>query len=71
MPDFAMCMGEEQLADGTINSCPLKDTCYRYIADPDPEPSQTFLASIPYEKDSCNYYWQTYCSDEDSEVESA
>lgn len=44
MPDISMCTGKE---------CPIKNTCYRYIARPS-EYRQSYFMSPPYKPDgSC------------------
>ena len=53
MADITMCRGE---------TCPLRETCYRYLAIPD-EHGQSYFASDP-NKDTkknneiCKYYWE-------------
>lgn len=47
MPDITMCKGEE---------CPLKETCYRYIATP--TINQSYFVNPPFtKKGQCLYYW--------------
>jgi len=48
MPDIAMCQG---------NECPLKETCYRYKAEPS-KYRQSYLAESPFYNRHCNYYIQ-------------
>lgn len=45
MPDISMCKN---------NKCPLKETCYRYRANPS---SYQSYANFTY-KDGCDYYWK-------------
>lgn len=51
MPDIAMCK---------LKHCPLKDTCYRYKADPTPM-WQCYFDKEPYDKEikKCDYYYET------------
>lgn len=47
MPDISMCNG---------NSCPKKDSCYRFTA----KPSllwQSYFMGTPYKDNDCEYYW--------------
>ncbi len=48
MPDITMCSGEK---------CPLKETCYRYLARPSIY-NQSFFENPPYDKatKNCDYY---------------
>lgn len=50
MTDIAKCKGGD---------CPLKETCYRYIAPAD-EYAQSYFVDPPYdkEKEECEYYWE-------------
>lgn len=49
MPDISMCEG---------TGCPLKETCYRFIAEPS-EYRQSYMTT-PLKKDNtCDYYWNT------------
>lgn len=50
MPDITMCKGED---------CPLKESCYRYKATPDPI-YQSYFTVIPFnsEEKSCDTYWE-------------
>lgn len=52
MPDITMCKGED---------CPLKDSCYRYVATPS-EYRQSFFIEVPFIEEpdgtSCEYYWK-------------
>jgi len=52
MPDITMCSGKD---------CPLKDSCYRYVAPADAY-RQSFFVVAPFidEPDgtSCEYYWK-------------
>lgn len=51
MPDITMCTGE---------NCSLKETCYRYKAEPS-EYRQSYFVKPPYViqfgEDSCKHYW--------------
>jgi len=49
MPDITMCSGTD---------CPLKETCYRYIATPS-QFRQSYFAEPPYDKkeEKCEYHW--------------
>ena len=46
-----MCLGDD---------CPLKKTCYRFLAESDGE-FQTYMAKPPYnvEEENCDFYWKT------------
>lgn len=48
MADITMCMGD---------GCPLKETCYRYLAEPEPE-DQTYLMAVPFKDGTCDLYWK-------------
>jgi hypothetical protein len=50
MPDITMCVGGE---------CPIKEDCYRFIAEPNPY-WQSYFENVPYdfEKKDCNYYME-------------
>jgi len=53
MPDITMCTGEQ---------CPMRESCYRYLAESDGE-SQTFFSHAPFklsdeEEASCSFYWE-------------
>ena len=54
MPDITMCSGDR---------CPLKYTCYRFLAEPN-QYRQSFFYSPPFEATSdnteftCKYYWK-------------
>lgn len=45
MPDISMCRN---------NLCPLKESCYRFKANPS---SYQSYADFKYDK-GCNYYWE-------------
>ena len=47
MADITMCTGD---------GCPLKETCYRYRAEPEPE-HQTYLMAVPFKDGACALYW--------------
>jgi len=47
MSDISKCMGGD---------CPLKDTCYRYLAPTHPT-YQSWLNSVPYDN-GCDFYWE-------------
>ena len=49
MPDITMCVGR---------FCPLKETCYRYLASP--HEYQSYFIIPPYKKDECEHYWKIY-----------
>jgi hypothetical protein len=59
MPDITMCSGKEKQ---TQNPCPLRDSCYRFIATPS-EYRQSYFTEAPFivEPDgtSCEYFWKT------------
>ena len=46
MPDISMCQNQ---------TCPLRDTCYRFKAKPDPY-WQAYGGFKPDENGNCNYY---------------
>ena len=46
MPDITMCKGE---------SCPKRETCYRYTAKP--SEYQSYFSEIPYKGGVCKHYW--------------
>lgn len=45
MPDITMCTGE---------GCPLKQTCWRYIAKP--SEWQCYFTEVPLKDGKCDYY---------------
>jgi len=46
MPDISMCRNI---------FCPLKDSCYRYLAEPGF--FQSYASFKPDEKGNCDFYW--------------
>ena len=48
MPDVTMCSGQ---------GCPTKDTCFRYIAEPNKFRQSYFLGS-PRKDNTCDHYWE-------------
>lgn len=48
MPDITMCKG---------GKCPLKKSCYRYLAKPTPK-RQAYFADTPGQGEECEYYWR-------------
>jgi hypothetical protein len=58
MPDITMCSGIE---------CPLKETCYRYLAKPSFYQSYFFTAPYDKEYESCGHYWEDKKSSKPSE----
>jgi len=49
MPDISMCPGE---------GCPKKESCYRYLAEPD-QWRQAYFTTPPVKEDgTCDYYWK-------------
>lgn len=46
MPDITMC---------NARSCPLRNTCYRFTAQPGRR--QSYFAGFPSQGESCTYYW--------------
>jgi hypothetical protein len=50
VPDISMCRGE---LDG--ETCPLRDTCFRYFAKPNPD-RQAYLIPEAVGED-CDAYW--------------
>ena len=52
MPDISMCKG---------NECPLKETCYRYKANPDHY--QSYFVDIPLKEDgTCDHFMEIWKS---------
>jgi len=49
MPDISMCKG---------GGCPLKERCYRYLAESDGE-WQTFFVDEPFRDGACKFFWDT------------
>lgn len=47
MPDITMCPGGD---------CPLKETCYRYKAEP--SDYQSYWFEPPYYSGICEHYWE-------------
>jgi hypothetical protein len=47
MPDITMCEGKD---------CPLKETCYRYLADPS-RYRQSYFMEPPFKDKECEHYW--------------
>ena len=47
MPDITMCVGK---------FCPLKETCYRYLASPNEY--QSYFLEAPYKNNDCEHYWK-------------
>ena len=53
MPDISMCEG---------GMCPIKETCYRFTADP--SDYQSYLGNPPFKEvdednnSKCEYYWE-------------
>jgi hypothetical protein len=45
MPDISMCLN---------STCPKKETCYRYMAEPDKGQSYSSFSCVDGE---CEYYW--------------
>jgi hypothetical protein len=46
MPDISMCLSQ---------TCPLRATCYRFLATPDHY--QTYASFKPDEGGNCSHYW--------------
>jgi hypothetical protein len=55
MPDISMCMG---------NDCPLKESCYRYKAEPCDY--QSYFMESPYKNEKCDHYWEMEVSSKKS-----
>lgn len=51
MPDISMCNGLD---------CPLKESCYRYKAEPSTF-MQSYFFDVPFDKEKgeCEHYWPT------------
>lgn len=54
MSDITMCTGQDEEV-----ICPMRDTCYRYLAPVTPQ-WQSYFVELPYRiySDSCENYWQ-------------
>ena len=52
MPDITMCEGKE---------CPIKETCYRHTADPNPY-RQSYFMEIPYnlKEGKCDHFMKIW-----------
>jgi hypothetical protein len=50
MPDITMCSGD---------GCPLKENCYRYLAEADPY-RQSYFAEAPIKNGECGQHWPTH-----------
>jgi len=67
MADIAMCKGSNREMFPVSTEieiiedfdCPLKMTCYRYLAPADNE-RQSYLIGVPYDKKKkeCQHYWE-------------
>jgi hypothetical protein len=56
MPDISMCQQDK---------CPVKDTCYRYMATPCPY-RQSYMLITEFDDDGCRHYWKmSPCKDDD------
>lgn len=58
MPDITMCPG---------GSCPDKERCYRFIAEPNPF-RQSYFMSPPRKDGECNYFSPTSEDQHEAEV---
>ena len=38
------------------DNCPLKESCYRFLAEPS-QYRQSFFAIPPFKDKKCDYYW--------------
>lgn len=47
MSDITMCFGGD---------CPVKESCYRFMAEPN-EYRQAYFSAPPFEKSTCKMYW--------------
>lgn len=47
MPDITMCKGGD---------CPLKENCYRYLAEPCEY--QSYFMEAPFDNSKCEHYWE-------------
>lgn len=45
--DYTLCNGD---------NCPIKKTCYRFLAEPDKY--QSYFSKSPNKGKKCNYYWK-------------
>lgn len=61
MPDISMCNGVRISLEDPHYVCPMRDNCYRYMAEPS-EFRQSFFIGAPFiiEPDgtSCEYFWK-------------
>ena len=48
-PDISMCHGD---------NCPIKETCYRFMAIPDDLWQSYFVESPVKENGECDHYWE-------------
>lgn len=55
MTDITMC---------SDNSCPIRKTCFRYLATPDSLCQSYFTGKLRDEEDNCRYYWAVKSSEE-------
>ena len=46
MADITKCMG---------TNCPLKESCYRFLAEDDFR--QSYFRDVPFKNGKCKYYW--------------
>lgn len=53
MADITMCFGE---------NCPIKESCFRFIAEPEANDMQTYFVNAPGEmvddEFSCSFLWK-------------
>lgn len=58
MPDITMCRGYDP---DTNKDCPMKDSCYRYVATPS-EFRQSYFVESPFIEEpdgtSCEHFWK-------------
>lgn len=48
MPDITLCRD---------HTCPQKESCYRFLAEPE-KYWQSYFAESPRNGDECRYYWE-------------
>lgn len=48
MPDITCCKGD---------GCPIKQSCFRYLAEPD-KGRQSYFSKSPNKGKKCDYYWK-------------
>ncbi len=57
MPDITMCTG-----DNSRLVCPIRETCYRHTAEPNPRWQSYMNAPIASAEEVCESYWASRAS---------